>query len=53
MLELVSQGLDLLGKRGGKHQRLALFRHRVDDALDAGKETHVEHAVGLIQHKMA
>ena len=45
------QRLDLFGKRGGKHQRLPALRQMADDGLDVRQESHVEHAVRLIEHE--
>ena len=54
--KLTGQGLDLVGKGGGKHERLPLVlgRHVVlhHDAADLRLEAHVEHAVGLVQDQM-
>mmetsp|Transcript_33576 Transcript_33576/g.57579 ORF Transcript_33576/g.57579 Transcript_33576/m.57579 type:complete len:680 (+) Transcript_33576:271-2310(+) len=53
--ELTGQGLDLVGESGGEEKSLALAggRHVVllDDAADLGLETHVKHAIGLVQHQ--
>jgi hypothetical protein len=43
----------LRGEGGGKHQRLALLRQLLQDALDRRQEAHVEHAVGFVEHQVA
>ncbi len=41
-----------LGLHGGREeQRVALGRQLGDDALDVREETHVQHAVGLVEHE--
>ena len=50
-LEFVGERLDLLGQSGGEHQRLPVLGQRVDDLADGGQETHVQHAVGFVQHQ--
>ena len=41
------------GEGGGKKQGLALLRQHLHDAADVVDKAHVEHAVGLIEHKVA
>ena len=54
---LVPTYLDLLGEGGAEHHRLpaALSGHRVllHDTSDLGLETHVQHAISLIQNQVA
>ena len=42
---------DLRRHGGGEEQRLTRERHQFADLLDIRNETHVEHAVGFIDHK--
>jgi hypothetical protein len=51
MHELPSQPLDFSGKGGGKEQRLSLAGEKSDNLSDGWYETHIEHAVGLIQNQ--
>src|SRR5690606_24959944 len=44
---------DFVAERGGKKQPLALGRQQAHDAVEIGKKTHVEHAIGLVQHQNA
>ncbi len=44
-------GKDAVVERGGKEQRLAVGRQLRHDLAHLGHEAHVEHAVGLVQHK--
>ncbi len=37
--------------RGGEEEGLPLFRHGIQDLVDLGCKTHIEHAIGLIQHQ--
>ncbi len=45
----VGELLDLVREGGGKQQALARRRQQLEDALDVGDETHVEHAVGFVE----
>ena len=40
-------------RRNGRREQqgLTLFRQELDDALDVREETHIEHAVGLVEHE--
>ena len=51
--ELVGQFHDPLAECGGKHQILPLVKRRQtsQDESQVGDKTHVEHAVGLIDHQ--
>jgi hypothetical protein len=51
MHELPSQPLDFSGKGSGKEQRLSLAGEKPDNLSDGWYETHIEHAVGLIQNQ--
>ena len=42
---------DFFGERGGKHQRLTLLRKLANNLADGRKKTHVQHAVGFIEHE--
>ncbi len=42
---------NLGGKRGGEHQRLALYGQQFDDTADIVNKAHVQHAVSLIEHQ--
>ena len=48
---LVGEPLDFVREGGGEQQVLSFRRQQRDDALDVGHETHVEHAVGFIEHE--
>ena len=47
----LGEGADLIGERGREEQVLPLRRQQGDDALDVGQESHVQHAVRLIEHQ--
>ena len=47
--KVVGEALNLLWPRGGEHQRLAILADLADDFADLGFESHVEHAVRLVQ----
>ncbi len=49
--ELLGDAPDLRRHGGGEEQGLARERHQLADALDVGNETHVEHAVGFVDHQ--
>ena len=51
-LEVGSQGADLLGPGGGPHACLAVGPDLADDLADLGLETHVKHAVGLVENEI-
>ncbi len=51
MLDFAHQFPDVIGHRGREQQCLAFGRHLLDDPPDIGQETHVEHAVRLVQHE--
>jgi hypothetical protein len=51
MHELPGQSLDFSGKGGGKEQCLTLAGEKPDNLSDGWYETHIEHAVGLIQNQ--
>ena len=41
-----------LGRHGrGEHQRLPLLGQQLQDAAQVGREAHVDHAVGLVEHQ--
>src|SRR5665213_1886162 len=46
---LVGETLDVVGKRRREQEVLPLGGQQRHDALDVGNETHVEHAVGLVE----
>ena len=48
-----AEGFDGGRDGGGEEEGLPLFGTLEEDAADIGKETHVEHAVGLIEHDIA
>jgi len=48
---LVGEPGDFLRHGGGEEQRLPLTRHHSDDALDVMDESHVEHAIGFVEHQ--
>jgi hypothetical protein len=43
------QAPDVVRERGREHEVLAALRQELDDALDIGQETHVQHAVSLVK----
>jgi len=51
MQKLLGDAPDLRRHGGGEEQRLAREWNKLADALDVGNETHVEHAVGLVDHQ--
>eukprot|EP00051_Salpingoeca_urceolata_P010198 m.124207 g.124207 ORF g.124207 m.124207 type:complete len:414 (-) comp16618_c0_seq1:1410-2651(-) len=50
--KLPGNRLHFLGPRGRKKQRLTVCRHLLHDPLDLGFESHVEHAVGLVEDQV-
>ena len=42
--------LHLLAHRGREHQRVMICRQRFEDLVDAIRETHIQHLVGLVEH---
>ncbi len=50
--EVFGQLADFLGPSGGPHECLPVRSNLRDDAPDLGLETHVQHAVGLVQHEV-
>ena len=50
--QLVGELHDRRGQGGGEEQRLAVLRDDGQHFLDIGEESHVEHAVCLIQHEV-
>ena len=51
LLELVGQLLDFARERGGEHERLPFLRQRFHDLPDRRKKTHVQHAIGFVEHE--
>ncbi len=49
--QAVGQRLDLVRERGREQQVLPPLRQDGENALDVADETHVEHAVGFVQHQ--
>ncbi len=49
---LVGELLDVGRHRRGEQQRLPLLGHHRHDLADVANETHVEHAVGFVEHQM-
>ena len=49
--ELLAQLDDAFGVRRREQQRLPLFRALLHDRRDVVEETHVEHAVGFVEHQ--
>ena len=49
--DLARQLLDVAGHGGRKEQCLPLLRQLLQNAANVGQKTHVEHAVGLVQHQ--
>ena len=47
---LLSHTFHLLAHGGREHQRVMLFRKRFKDFVDAIRETHIQHLIGLIEH---
>ena len=52
VLKFVRELFDFGRKARGEKQRLPFLRQRADDVADGRKKTHVQHAVGLIEHKI-
>ncbi|GIX64294.1 serine beta-lactamase mitochondrial, putative [Babesia caballi] len=50
--EVVGERLHLLGPRGRPHQRLPVRPDLADDLANLRLETHVEHAIGLVQDQV-
>jgi hypothetical protein len=54
--EIPGKHLDIAGEGGREHERLSVSDGRhvltLDDAADLGLETHVQHAIGLIEHEI-
>ncbi len=51
MHEAVGQLLDLIGEGRGEKQVLTLFGQQREHSADVMDKTHVQHAIGLIQHQ--
>ncbi|CAM5414636.1 hypothetical protein RLIN73S_07472 [Rhodanobacter lindaniclasticus] len=51
LLHALAHRADLVRIRGREQQGLMMFRDAPDDVVDRLGETHVEHAVGLVQHQ--
>ena len=51
MQQAVGEFLDVVGKSRGKQQRLLLFRQQREQFADVVNKTHVEHAVGFVEHQ--
>ena len=51
MQQLRRERANVVRKRGGEQQALPLARQHRDDAANVGQETHVEHAIGLVEHE--
>jgi hypothetical protein len=51
--EVGRHGADLLGPSGGPHEGLAVRANLADDLADLGLETHVEHAISLVENKVS
>ncbi len=49
--QVVGQAADLARHGGGEQQVLTPLGQLLDDALDVGQETHVEHVVGLVENQ--
>ena len=49
--ERIGENADFPGKRGGEQQVLALLGQKRHDAAHVGNESHVEHAVGFVEHE--
>jgi hypothetical protein len=54
--EITGKHLDVAGEGGRKHESLTVGNGRhvltLDDTADLGLETHVQHSVGLVEHKV-
>jgi hypothetical protein len=46
----MGQCLDFTRERSGKHEGLPLVRQCLHDSPNRRKKSHVEHAIGLVQH---
>lgn len=50
--EVAGKVADLLGPRCGPHERLAVRANLSNDLADLGLETHVQHAISLVQNEV-
>lgn len=50
--EVAGKSADLLGPGGGPHESLTVGADLADDLADLGLETHVEHAISLVEDKV-
>ena len=50
-LEFVRQLFDFARERGREHERLPFLRQRPHDLPDRRKKTHVQHAIGFVEHE--
>lgn len=50
--EVGSHGADLLGPGGGPHQSLTVGANLLKNLANLGLETHVEHAISLVENKI-
>lgn len=51
--EIGSHGSDLLGPGGGPHERLSVRANLTDNLSDLGLETHVQHAISLVENQVS
>lgn len=49
---LAGQRANRRGHGGAEKERLSLRRNVAEDAFDIGQKSHVEHAIGFVQHQM-
>ncbi len=49
--QLAGEGAHIVGHGGGEERGLAFFRQLVGDGQHVVRETHVQHAVGFVQHQ--
>ena len=50
---VLGDGLDLLAHGGREEQGVAVGGHALENLVDALRETHVEHLIGLVEHHIA
>ena len=48
----IGELLDIFGPSGTEHESLSVRANLADDFADLGLETHVQHSVGFVHHKI-
>ncbi len=52
VLKFMRERFNFLRQRGGEKQRLPFLGQRADDLADGRQKTHVQHAVGFVEHEI-